>query len=405
MNPSPLSITPTLPSEHAWRDLQQRFGAWQADGLTGGPQCLVELLAAGQPWVECALANAGRRHHLIADLGQLLPGFQRAISELQKLPESPQVFAIWMDSLALRLLKVESRENVVPIHIPNAPWHGFRRRFNSLAPSARLRVLQTLPVTSQAPKLSTETLAPDAEWVELWESISSGVPTASMPSEWLRFLPADEDEEIGCPNIILSRERKQHALEPLGRWLFRAAAVEEQQSENAGNFELFLPSWVIPKRPDLLLKELDGIVDRLGGLPGEEQLQELVGSLRHHYQPFEKSIIAAPTTREILALAREWGGKDAHIEGLAGISSLRSGNAEEARMAYSRLLNKATDRKDVALALANLAGLDLVTPEGIRSAEPMLREALRLNPWSGVAKGNFEILKQSVKRAGYGGLK
>lgn len=405
MKPSPLSSSQPLPSEHTWLEMQNRFGAWQTDGLAGGPQCLVELLAAGQPWIEFALGSVGARHHLIADLGQVLPGFQRAISELKKLPESPAVFAIWMESLALRLLKVEAGEDVVPIHIPNAPWHGFRRRFNLLAAGARLRVLQTLPATSQAPQIATATLAPDAEWVELWESISSGLPTASMPPEWHRFLPADEDEEISCPNIILSRERKQHSLEPLGRWLFRAASVQEKERTDAGNFELFLPSWVIPKRPELLLKDLDGIVDRLGGMPGEKKLQEIIGSLSHHYQPFEQSPIVVPTTREILALAREWGGKDAHVEGLAGISSLRSGNPEEARMAYSRLLNKATGRKDVALALANLAGLDLVTPEGMENAGPMLREALRLNPWSGVAQGNIRLLSSNTKLLGYGEVK
>jgi tetratricopeptide (TPR) repeat protein len=396
MSPSPLfsqPTLPTLPSEQTWQNLQHCFNVWQAEGLSSGPASLVQLLAAGQPWVECSLTTVGQRHSLLADLGQLLPGFQRAISELVKLPDSAEMFAIWMDSLALRLLKSEAEEQIVSIHIPNAPWHGFRRRFNLLGRPERQRLLQTLPTTSQAPKIPVESLAPDAQWVELWESVSSGIPADSMPTEWHRFLPADDDEELGCPNIILSRESKQHSLEPLGRWLFRAAAVQEKSRTDAGNFELFLPSWVIPKRPDLLLKELDGVVDRLGGLPGEEQLQEILGSLRHHYNPFEDSIIAAPNTREILALAREWGGKDAHIEGLAGISSLRSGNADEARMAYSRLLNRATNRKDVALALANLGGLDLVTPEGMRNAEPMLREALKLNPWSGVAKRSMEVLE------------
>ena len=405
MSPSPLSSQPTLPSEQTWLNLQHCFNAWQADGLSSGPACLVQLLAAGQPWVECSLIVVGQRHSLLTDLGQLLPGFQRAISELQKLPESSEIFSLWMDSLTLRLLKSEAEEDSVSLHIPNAPWHGFRRRFNLLERPKRQRLLQTLPATSLAPKISIETLAPDAQWVELWESVSSGVPSASMPTEWHRFLPADDDEELGCPNIILSRESEEHSLEPLGRWLFRAAAVQERARTDAGNFELFLPSWVIPKRPDLLLKELDGIVNRLGGMPGEEQLQEIIGSLRHHYNPFEDSIIAAPTTREILALARQWGGKDAHIEGLAGISSLRSGSADEARMAYSRLLNKATDRKDVALALANLGGLDLVTPEGIRNAEPMLREALKLNPWSGVAKGNMELLRLNVIFANRGEVK
>ncbi len=396
MSPTPNSLQPTTLNKLAWRDLQQRFAAWQAGGLAGGPQCLVELLAANQPWIESGLDNVGKRFCLLVDLGQMLPGFQRAIAEMQELPESQDVFGIWIDSLALRLLKVEAAEEIVPIQIQNAPWHGFRRRFNQLERSERKRLLQTLPATSRTPIIPAQTLAPDSEWVQLWESVSSGVPTWAMPPEWHRFMPADDEEDFVCPNIILSRESERHSLEPLGRWLFRAAAVQEDNREDAGPFELLLPSWVIPKRPDMLLKELDGIADRLGGLPSDDKLQGIIKSLQHHYHPFESSVIATPTTREILAVARGWGGKDSHLEGLAGISSLRSGSPDEARMAYTRLLNKSTDRKDVALALANLAGLDLVTPEGIRNCEALLTEALKLNPWSTVARNGMALLQKRL---------
>lgn len=405
MSLPPHSSQPDLPSVQTWADLQRCFNAWQADGMSSGPLCLVQFLAASQPWIERSLTAVGTRHTLIADLGQMLAGLQGAVSELGSLPESSSHFGIWMDSLALRLLKREAEEKVSEIHIPNAPWHGFRHRFNLLERANRQRLLQSLPTTSQAPSVAGPTLAPDAHWVELWESVSSGVPAAAMPAEWHRFLPSDEEEDLGCPNIILSRESERHSLAPLGRWLFRAAAVQEKTREDAGNYELFLPSWVIPKRPEMLLKELNGIMDRLGGMPNDDQLQGILGSLSHHYSPFEGSIIAAPSTREILALAREWGGKDAHIEGLAGISSLRSGSPDEARMAYSRLLNKATDRKDVALALANLGGLDIVSPEGAQTADTLLREALKLNPWSAVAKNGILLLNQRNRKAEKGGTR
>jgi len=363
--------------------------------MADGPQALVQLFAAGQPWLEGAIESLGRRHSLLTDFSSALPAFQQALSVLPQLPESSIGFTIWVESLTLRHFKAEAEEDMVPLQAPNAPWGGFRRRFNLLPRKARIRVLQSLPLSNLAPRAIKESLAPDAEWVELWGSVSSGVPANSMPVEWHRFLPAEDHDDFACPNIVLSRDSKQASQEPLGRWLFRAAAVQEQQRTDAGNYELILPSWVLPKRPDLLLKELDGIMHRLGGIPEDEQLQKVIGSLRHLYNPFEGSEIVAPTPREILSLARDWHGKDAHVEGLAGISSLRSGNPEEARMAYMRLLNKATDRKDVALALANLAGLDLVSAEGLRNGEPMLLEALKLNPWSGVARGLFKIFQRN----------
>jgi len=367
--------------------------------MAAGPLGLVQLFAAGQPWLEGALASLGRRHSLLTDLSAALPAFQQALSELPKLPESSNGFSIWVESLTLRHFKTEAEEAAVPLQVPNAPWGGFRRRFNLLPRAARIRVLQSLPLSNLAPRAFTESLAPDAEWVVLWESVSSGVPANCMPVEWHRFLPAEDHDGLACPNIVLSRDSKQAAQEPLGRWLFRAAAVQEQQRTDAGNFELILPSWVLPKRPDLLLNELDGIIQRLGGMPGDEQLQKVLGALRHLYNPFEGSEIVAPTPREILSLAREWHGKDAHVEGLAGVSSLRSGNPEEARMAYMRLFNKATERKDVALALANLAGLDLITVEGMGNAKPMLLEALKLNPWSGVAKRAIHVLQSRASLA------
>jgi len=396
-----------LPNEHVWRELQNRFHVWKTHDDKGGSQVLVDFLAACQPWIETALSLVEQRHNFIASLGTHTPEFQRAVLDLQKLPSSPQFFAIWLQSHALRLLKIEAQEKVVPIQVPGAPWHGFRRRFNALPTTERSQVLNCLPACDAVPFLSKKPQLPNGSWLVLWKEITDGVPQDSLPRTWRRYLKEEaptalaevKDSTLILPGCSALPQRRivlpsRKFEKQLGRIFHQAAAWSESKFES--HSPLILPDWVIPKSSTLFLHTMQDVIARNGGMPTDaslrEQIEELMDTMRAHG---EKGI-AQHSPLDLRKVADDLGTILPEGASLMSLHHRRRNESASGKLSLERALSYSTEKKDVAATLANLASFKADDGD-FDEAELLLQEALRLNPWSRLARNNYSELKRFLQ--------
>lgn len=332
-----------------------------------------------------------------------LPRLQQAALRVRNIPEGFDAFGTLLISQCLR--EVHRERLVVASDVPS--WATFRNRFNALSKEDRVRILEVLPPTDLTPAISASgKCLPDESWIQTWRALCEGIPETCFPVAWRKMISEEPQvdatsatalEDIGSailevPFIILSRERERRERQPLGTWLFRLASLKELQNPEALNKELVLPDWVIPSSSKAFADDFQSITSRLGGVPEDRQLRKLLEQIQQSPSISDLRELRF-STAQILEMSAGWNGKRIHIEGVGGMTHLRAGRVDEARLAYTRMFNQAESKQDAAMALANLAGLVAGTQKGNREAESLLREALNLNPWSKLAQRGFEILR------------
>lgn len=382
-----------------------------------GTLALQELLPVMQDLgtlMEGAIQQLSDEFLFLMEAQSLMPRVHQAVLRARNIPEDFEAFGMLLLSHCLREIRKECESGPTG----DASWHTFRVRFNALPKEERTKILEVLPESDVTPLIpNTSGSLPDADWIATWNTLCEGIPDSCFPVAWRRLLPESVAEEIetpisadlssdrilDVPHMILSRERERRERRPLGTWLFRLASLKELQNPTAQSKELVLPDWVVPQSSQVFLNELQGITSRLGGVPGDGQLRELLEQVRRSSSMADLSELRS-STAQILQMSSDWNARNVHVEGVAGITHLRSGRVEEARMAYLRMFNQAQSKQDAAMALANLAGLAAGAPEGFQESESLLVEALKLNPWSKLALRGFEILRSmddsSVRRTG-----
>jgi hypothetical protein len=363
---------------------------------------LLQWLEASQPWAERAVQSAGEHLSLIVDFARLQPGLQPALAGLLSLPESPFLFELWLESLTLRLVKSEARATISPLGIPNAPWHGFRRRFNSLGRKTRLHLLACLPACDAVPFLSDSPRLPDGNWLVAWKETTDGVPLDALPSTWHKYLreyaPAAIAEKKGTKLILPScgASPRRRILLPsrkfekeIGRIFHQAAAWSESKRES--DIPLILPDWVIPKSSSLFLGSIQDVLRRNGGLPTESGLRGPLERLMDRLRVDGEEGIASLSPLDLRRVSDDLEAGLCLGASLVGAHFVRHGKTVQGELALQRAHAHAQDGRQVASILANLAALKAASSR-YKEAEQLLTEALVLSPFSRLARRNLERL-------------
>ncbi|MGB0952630.1 MAG: tetratricopeptide repeat protein [Planctomycetota bacterium] len=360
---------------------------------------------------EGSLRQVSEEFLYLVDSQRLQPRLLQAVLGARHIPESFDAFGILLLSLSLREVKAECGSE----DTEEGSWHTFRIRLNALPKAERRRVLEILPGTDLTPDVSVaQAPLPDQAWIHSWNKLCQGIPVGCFPVAWRKLIADEVSAEVDTqesvesatgsilevPHMILSRERERRDRRPLGTWLFRLASLKELQNPETNRKELVLPDWVVPKSSQAFLAELQTIKGNLGGLPGDSQLRSLLEQVESTSDISNLRELKCGAS-QILQMASDWDAKRVHVEGVAGITHLRAGHADEARLAYMRMFNRAESKQDAAMALANLAGMLAVSPGGFEKAEALLDEALRLCPWSKLALRGRHILRR-LSEPGFG---
>lgn len=375
---------------------QEETGALKLDTLLPVMDSLGTL-------VRGALRQISDEFLYICDSRRSHARLQQAVLTARNIPESFEAFGTLLLSLCLREVKSErtGQEN------ETASWSTFRVRFNALSSEGRRRVLEVLPESDLTPSVSASRPSlPDDTWIATWRDLVAGIPEDSFPTTWRKLIATESSDQclpsespdsgsggiLEVPHMILSRERERRDRGPLGTWLFRLASLKELVNPTAPpERKLVLPPWVIPSSGTSFLADLGEATKRLGGIPADQSLQELLEQVRRtqSISDFEQLTLS---TSKILEMSSGWGGNRILIEGVGGATHLRGGRKAEARLAYVRMYNLAETKADAAMALANLAGTRLAHPDEYPEANALLKEALSLNPWSSLGRIAMDYL-------------
>ena len=356
-----------------------------------------------------AMKQVSEEFLYLIDSQRLLPCLQEAVLRVRNIPEGFEAFGTLLISLSIREVHAEYGGE----GLEEASWQTFRNRFNALPKTERHRILQVLPASDLTPYVSRiRNVLPDEAWIDSWKMLCEGIPAECFPVTWRKLIAKESPSEadlhesehsvdnsiLDVPHIILSRERERRERRPLGTWLFRLASLKELQNPNSNRKELVLPRWVVPRSSQEFLADLQGITSRIGGVPDDSQLRSLLEQIRTSGQVSDLSNLQVSAS-QILQMSSDWNAPRVHVEGIAGITHLRAGNVEEARMAYMRMFNQAESKQDAAMALANLAGTRMEHDSEFPEAYALLDEALRLHPWSNLSRRAMDLLVQ-LQRSG-----
>lgn len=367
------------------------------------------------PFVHWAVFDLAQRHTLLIDAPDSHRLLFSHVIGLKRAPANMELFILGLQSVALKKVVAERAALTSSLTCAQPAWTGFRNRFNSLECADRALLLDTLPQTSQTAVTAQTRTLPNSQSIKLWHEVASGVPQQALPVEWQRFacehapkevqriedlLKPSAESSFALPNIILSRESSAKTVKKLGRWLFRAAATQEQRLGDSSVVELQLPAWVAPKSTGQFGQELHDIIRANDGVPGDSGLQSV---LEESLDSLESGIWlpASLESSKLLLPLQDLGVWRFETSTLQGVHLRRKGLLEEARLAHARQLNIATTPKEVATALANLAGIHLHIGN-LAESESLLREALRLNPWSKLAMTQLALLNEAGARPSTG---
>jgi hypothetical protein len=390
----------------SWSQLVASYSAWQDCDAEVKQQCFLEWCARAHPWMETAVASVSARHHLLGDFASILPRMQQALHGLKGLKKSVELQTIWLESMALKLIKLESAETVVPIGVPNAPWHGFRRRVNTMVHSDRLLLMASLPRCSEAPFLGDTPVLPDSRWLELWKGVSDGVPPESLPTPWKQYLrehaPATVAERQGSDLILPSSgaaPRRRLILpnrkmeKEFGKVFYSASAWSESGHDSP--IRLLMPKGVIPCSGSLFLQQIRVLLKKNGGLPKDAFLREPLEEMIHHLRSGRRLDEGMMSPMRLQEIALGLGHDLRRVEELAAAHHFRRLDFASSQMAWQRALAHAETPQDVATALANLAGLRFWQNDATESGI-LLKKALHINPWSRIAQANLKALRETT---------
>lgn len=392
-------MTPASPDSASWPLLSEALGAFVRLGAEQRLSQLGHLASTVEPWIEHAWSEAATQFAILpsrsAFAARVIVGLGKG-----KLTFSTQLsFQVWLRSTCLNQVKMELQLGLSRLDWPDAPWHGLRVQINGLPRDQRKDLLACLPACAEAPFLPSCPDLPDAEWLLLWRGISLGVPESSIPCEWRRFfssrapaaLPALEMMEGGGAPMSRRLILPSRAFESeLGRSFHRAAGWAETLA--AGSSAPVLPDWVVPKSPALFLKSLEDILKKNGGLPTESSIRQPIEELMNSLNSSKGLGRLGEDPLGLLKVASDLGFGPSIGESLAASHHHRVGDKAASYLALQRALAHASDSKEVASVLANLAGLNL-SSGNLSEAEVMLAEALRLSPWSRLAQANLKDLR------------
>jgi hypothetical protein len=405
--------TASKPPLQLWESFAARlfrfFDLKAEEKLVGAPAIADEI----SPFVHWAVFDLARRHALLIDEGNAHRLLFSHVIGLKRVPAHYDLFILQLQSVALKQVIAERTATISSLTCTQPAWTGFRNRFNNLQHADRALLLETLPSTSLTSTSSEARTLPGGHSLKLWRAISSGVPQSALPVEWQRFASENTPEEVQrieallkpeiassfvLPNIILSRESSAKTVKKLGRWLFRAAATQEQRLGDSSEMELILPAWVIPKSRVQFLDDLSGIILDNGGVPCDSKLRDVVLQSKDCLE----GGLWLPNTlcvKTIIDSLHDLGEMPCNTSALFGLHLARLHDSAGAEMAYSRQLNQATKPSEVATALSNLAGMR-IKHGNLDEASTLLREALLLNPWSKVATGLLSWLHKAIAASG-----
>lgn len=399
------------PPAFLWPDFAvhlQRFVNLNAEEKLAAIPKITEVVS---PFIHWAVSDFAQRHALLIDEPDSHRLLFSHVIGLERVPTSMELFILRLQSIALKQVVAERTALTSSLTCAQPSWTGFRKRFNNLNLTDRGYLLARLPQTSLALLDVERKELPDGKSIKLWHEVSSGVSQQELPVEWQRFAAENSAEELqrietllkpstvpnfALPNIVLGRESNAKTVKKLGRWLFRAAATQEHRLGDASKMELILPDWVIPKARAPFLGELSSIFSANGGVPEEPVLRSL---LLQSHDSLERGLWIPDSfsASKIISSLHDLGEMRCNTSALFGMHLARLQDKAGAELAYARQLNQALTSSEVATALANLAGLRIKYGD-LDEADRMLREAVRLNPWSQVATNLLVWLRKAESK-------
>jgi hypothetical protein len=390
-----MSSPPSLPqlpwSNGEWEQCRLTWQAAEQEAPARRLQRRHHLL---RPLLQEALRSLAARHYLLFDDASLRFDAVLHLEDRSSLPEQQAVCQIHLESIFLKLIKRDERAKLSDLRDPMAPWHALRLRVNDERRSFRRYFLAFLPRFKNSTAVEREpTREPNQYWAELWERLTADIPAGCIPTSWhaVRKLVPEEAIEVETDygnRLFLPPKRDWKEL--LAKPLHRAAALME--SRRPGLIGLHLPDGVIPESPQRFAEELQRTVDRIGGIPNSDECLRaaIEQTLEWQSKPAPRAYSICPT--QLIGQAEELGFDRLKSKSLLGVAQIRSNQPESARLSLEKSLVSCTSNLEIAVVLANIAGL-LLSQDDLTEAYSFASQAIAYCPASKIARRNYTIVK------------
>lgn len=393
-----MALPPTLPllepsAEH-WSSVQQHWTDSVEMGAEARQLARMDIL---RPFLQEAIRELAIRHHLLADDTGLHTRLCMQLSQRPALPSSAMLFRYHVASLALRVVKDESSSPASRLDDPMAPWHAFRMRVNQMRRSFRAYFFAFLPKHTLAPMLFEEPRRePSKHWVKLWDKLTDGIPGGGIPSEWAQIRDNYQPTPIpgafanrGGGLIAPARDWKKVLAKPL----LQAAALIE--SRRPGLVPLYFSSDLLPDSAMDFVKRFEShLPGRMEQLSGDPKLKALAESLRQLGSGGNELDFQIEPL-DVLAIARDEGADPYKTALLQGAFLDRQGSTSSSRLALSRMLQSASTKEEIGLALTNLA-VNAFSAENYEDSLGYISEALLYAPWKKSIRMNAERIRFAI---------
>lgn len=393
-----MALPPTLPllepsAEH-WSSVQQH---WTDSVGTDAEARLLGRFELLRPYLQEAVRELAVRHYLLMDEPALMTRLALVLAQRTSLPSNATIFRYHVASLALWMVKEESLVRLSRLDDPMAPWHALRGRVNQLRRSFRAYFLAFLPKHSFAPMLFEKPRRqPSKHWVSLWDSLTDGIPGGGIPSEWTDV--RDSYSPVIVPGAFANRGGGLIApardwKEILAKPLLQAAALIE--SRRPGLMPLYFSSDLLPNSAvEFARRFRNNFPNSRDQFSSDTQLKSLVESLRQ-IEGSGKEVDLQIDPLQILELAKAEGASPYKTALLQGAILDRQGSTSNSRFALSRMLQSASSREEIGLALTNLA-VNAFSAGDYESSLSHISEALQYAPWKKSIRMNAERIRTAI---------
>ncbi len=392
-----MALPPTLPllepSAEYWSSVQKHWTDSVGMGAEARQLARMEVL---RPFLQEAIRELAIRHHLMADVAGLHTQLYMMLSQRETLPSSPTMLRYHVASLALRMVKEESSVLASRLDDPMAPWHAFRTRVNQLRRSFRAYFFAFLPKHSLAPMLFEKPRRdPSKYWVQLWDSLTDGIPGGGIPSEWAQI--RDNYQPTPIPGAFANRGGGLIApardwKEVLAKPLLQAAALIE--SRRPGLMPLYLSREALPDSPAEFAAKLDLELRDFGGVVNDKAFENILQRLTQiQHESSISSLGISPLS--LLEFALEEGASKYRVALLQGAILDRQGASGESSMAFFRMLQESNTRKQIGTSLMNLA-VNAFAQGKYSEASSLAWEAVEYSPETILIRKNAIGIQEAI---------
>lgn len=349
-----------------------------------------------RPWIDDSLHTLCQRQYLLADSASICFTIVHRLLEageytLANGARSESTFGILLQSMALRAMKDEIASHKAGL-LPSE-WDSFRFRLNARNREERGFILAALPPITRAQDAAATLEIPTPEWLALWEEVIDGIPATALPLEWQRYLesPPSTIHEKACdaPTIWIP-SRSNEFEQRLGREFFKAAIWTAKQCEST--IILNPPSWVGTPSPTDTSHSISSLLEWNGdGLQDAVLHAHASALLANPHEAMER-----PSALDLFKTSADLGFSRFLIEMMRATCLRETGDGAGAVLALRRATNHCQSKGNLSNVLATSAAFHILDHD-IDGANALLQEALRLAPWSGVARSNLQIVRSILE--------